>query len=238
MNRIFPILSLLLLISFYSRAQDIIYRVTADRLNVRETIDPTSKKIGFLPQNENVAVIDSTDSKYFKVKMTNGEGWVSKEYLVRISPVPAKPSALPIQKAEQKSAIDYSNIIFIGLVLSVMIVLVIVIVKFVPQNAFKIFSIAVILAVAYFFYLGFIVKKTVSGKYITDTDVQYQSFDFKSKDSVIIHDVYFDTLTTSAYTVDGDVIKFKQQENTFILLIRDDSTLVGEGFTKGIFKRN
>ena len=60
------------------------YKVTADKLNVRETKDPTSKKIGFVPQNENVQVLDSTDAKYFKIKVSNGEGWVSSQFLTKI----------------------------------------------------------------------------------------------------------------------------------------------------------
>ncbi|SFG73380.1 SH3 domain-containing protein [Pedobacter insulae] len=237
MNRYFFLLFTFVLFSFSVNAQDI-YSVTADKLNVRETKDPSSKKIGFLPQGENVAVLDSSDTKFFKIKVTNGEGWVSKDYLRRISPVPIKKSAETVVTVTQNNEEGRGNIVFIILAIVVMVMLLFVIIKFVPNKVFMVFSAAMVLIIGYFFYLGFIVEKVVSGKYTTDTDAQYQSFDFKSKDSVVIHDTYLDSLSTAHYVIEGDVIKFKQQENTFLLLIRDDSTLVGEGFTKGIFKKN
>ena len=46
-----------------------------------------------------------------------------------------------------------------------------------------------------------------------------------------------DTLITTKYTVEGDMIKFKQQENTIMLLIRDDNTLLGVGFTRGTYTK-
>lgn len=236
MNRYFFLLISLLLFSFSVHAQEM-YKVTADKLNVRETKDPNSRKIGFVPQNENVGVLDSSDAKYFKIKVTNGEGWVSKDYLQRIN-APIKKLSEPTITVEQKTENSHSNIIFIILAVAVMIILLFIIIKFVPNKIFMIFSAGTVLLIGYFFYLGFIVKKVVSGKYVADADAQYQSFDFKSQDSVVIQDNYLDSLTTAYYTIEGDVIKFKQQENTFLLLIRDKNTLVGEGFTKGIFRKN
>ena len=238
MNRYFLLLIFSVLFSFCSHAQEM-YRVMADKLNVRETKDPNSKKIGFVPQDENVAVLDSTDATYFKIKVTNGEGWVSKDYLQRINTAPIKQvSALTTPRVGQEVKKDYSNIIFITLAIAVMAILLFIIIKFVPNKIFMAFSSVTILVIGYLFYLGFIVEKVVSGRYVTDTDAQYQSFDFKSKDLVVIQDNYLDSLTTAHYTIEGDVIKFKQQENTFLLLIRDNSTLIGEGFTKGIFRKN
>ncbi len=238
MSKHFIVLMSLFLFSSSVIAQEM-YRVTADKLNVRETKDPSSKKIGFVPQNENVAVIDSSDKKYFKIKVTNGEGWVSKDYLQRVNAAPAKQSIAPTPIVEPKVEKDFSNVIFIAFVVVVMVILLFLIIKFVPNKPFMIFSAAMVIAIGYFFYIGFIVEKKVSGKYyVTDADSQYKSFDFKSNNLVVIQDGYLDSLTTANYTIEGDMIKFKQQENTFILLIRDDTTLVGEGFTKGIFKKN
>ena len=238
MNKYFILLVSLLLLSVCVNAQEM-YKVTADKLNVRETKDPSSKKIGFVPQNENVAVLDSTDKKYFKIKVTNGEGWVSKDYLQRVNATPVKPQLTTAPIVEQKAAKDNSSIIFITLVVVVMIILLFIIIKYVPNKIFMAFSVVMVVAIGYFFYLGFIVEKKVSGKYeVTDPDSQYQSFDFKSNDLVVIQDSYLDSLTTANYTIEGDMIKFKQQENTFILLIRDDTTLVGEGFMKGIFRKH
>lgn len=238
MGKYFLIIISLLLSYFSVNAQEF-YKVTADKLNVRETKDPTSKKIGFVPQDENVAVIDSSDKKYFKIKVTNGEGWVSKEYLQRVNNPLSKPAVTSVPAIELKAKKDYSTIIFISLVLVIMIVLLFLIIKFVSNKLFMAFSVVVVIAIAYFFYVGFVAKKTVSGKYVVlDSDAQYQSFDFKSNGLVLIQDSYVDSLGSTKYAIEGDIIKFKQQENTFILLIRDDSTLVGEGFTKGIFKKN
>lgn len=236
MNKYYFLLFSLVFFSFAAVAQDF-YRVTADKLNVRESKDPGSKKIGFVPQNENVAVLDSSDAKYFKIKVSNGEGWVSKDYLQRVSPVKPKQAVAQAPVLTQKIEKAQSNIVFIILAVVVMATLLFIIIKFVPNKVFKVFSSATVILIGYLFYLGFIATKVVSGKYITDTDAQYQSFDFKAKDSVVIHDSYLDSLTTVHYTIEGDVIKFKQQENTFLLLIRDDSTLIGEGFTKGIFRK-
>ncbi len=237
MNKHFILIIILTFLSFSINAQDM-YRVNADKLNVRETKDPSSTKIGFVPQGENVEVIDSSDSKYFKIKVSNGEGWVSKDYLQRISPVPIKQVINSDPVVVHKATKDNSALIFIVFAIAVIVILLFIIIKFVPNKVFMIFSTAIVLIIGYFFYLGFIVEKVVAGKYVTDSDSQYQSFEFKSKDQVLIQDSYLDSLTTAKYTIEGDVIKFKQQENTFLLLIRDDNTLVGEGFTKGIFRKN
>ncbi len=237
MNKHFILIIILTFLSFSINAQDM-YRVNADKLNVRETKDPSSTKIGFVPQGENVEVIDSSDSKYFKIKVSNGEGWVSKDYLQRISPVPIKQVINSDPVVVHKATKDNSALIFIVFAIAVIVILLFIIIKFVPNKVFMIFSTAIVLIIGYFFYLGFIGEKVVAGKYVTDSDSQYQSFEFKSKDLVLIQDSYLDSLTTAKYTIEGDVIKFKQQENTFLLLIRDDNTLVGEGFTKGIFRKN
>ena len=67
---------------------------------------------------------------------------------------------------------------------------------------------------------------------------RYLSFDFKSKDSVVIQDTYADSLFTAKYIIEGEMIKLKQQENTILLMIRDNQTLIGEGFTKGVYNKN
>ncbi|WP_316768546.1 SH3 domain-containing protein [Pedobacter frigiditerrae] len=240
MNRFFFLLISLVLFSFSVDAQDL-YKVTADKLNVRETKDPTSKKIGFVPQDENVQVLDSlTDAKFFKIKVTNGEGWVSKEYLTRISPVPSAQTQAQAPKVlvEQKVGTDNSKIYFICFVVLVMIGLLFCVFKFLNSKVLMGISTCLILAVGYLSYLNFMVEKSVSGKYVSIGDGDYQSFEFKPQNAVVIEDSYTDTLVTTKYDVEGDIIKFKQQENTILLLIRDNNTLIGEGFTRGTFKKN
>jgi len=236
MNRFFFLLLSLVIFSFSADAQDM-YKVTADKLNVRETKDPTSKKVGFVPQNENVQVLDSTDAKFFKIKVTNGEGFVSSEYLTRVSPLPAKKTDAPKVVVEQKVGKDNSKTIFIGFVVLVMLASLFLIFKFLNNKILAGIFAVVVLGVGYLSYLTFIVEKSVSGKYINLGDGDYSSFDFKPANAVIIEDAYTDTLITTKYTVEGDMIKFKQQENTIMLLIRDDKTLIGEGFTRGTFTK-
>lgn len=214
------------------------YKVTADKLNVRETKDPTSKKVGFVPQNENVQVLDSTDAKYFKIKVTNGEGWVSKDYLIRISPVPVKQAQTPNIVVAQPAGKDHSKTIFISFVILILVALLFCIFKFIKNKVFMVLATCIVLAVGYLSYLTFLSEKSVSGKYISTGDAEYQSLDFKSKNSVVIQDNYTDSLISTQYDIDGDMIKFKLQENTVLLLIRDNNTLVGEGFTRGTFKKN
>ncbi|TCC89515.1 SH3 domain-containing protein [Pedobacter frigiditerrae] len=237
MNRFFSLLISLVLFSFSVNGQDL-YKVTADKLNVRETKDPSSKKIGFVPQDENVQVLDSTDAKYFKIKVTNGEGWVSKDFLQRISPEPVKQPQVQKVVVEQKTSKDNSKLFFISFIVLVMIALLYFIFKFLNSKILMAISTCIVLAVGYLSYLNFIVEKSVSGKYVSIGDGDYQSFEFKPANAVVIEDTYTDTLITTKYDVEGDMIKFKQQENTILLLIRDNNTLVGEGFTRGTFKKN
>jgi hypothetical protein len=236
MNRFYTLIISLLLFSFNLNAQEI-YKVTADKLNVRQTKDPSSKKIGFVPQNENVQVLDSTDAKYFKIKVSNGEGWVSSQFLTKIVTAPVKQNQNSKPIIESKTEKDNSRVIFIAFAGVIMITLLFIIFKFVNNTILMVFSAGMVLMIGYFCYLTFILEKSVAGKFTGEPDNQYISFDFKSKDSVIIEDSYADTLFTTPYSIEGDMIKFKQQENTFLLMIRDNNTLIGEGFTKGVFSK-
>ncbi|MBY0543895.1 MAG: SH3 domain-containing protein [Sphingobacteriaceae bacterium] len=219
-------------------AQDL-YKVTADKLRVRETNSTDSKIIGFVPQNENVQVLDSTDAKYFKVKVTNGEGWVSSEFLQRVSPAPiqkVQPKVVEVKPAVIK---EDSNILFISLVALVLLSMLFLIFKFLMHNKpLMVFAIVCVISIGYLCFSMFLVQKTISGKFTSDSDTQYLSFDFKSKDSVVIQDTYADSLFTAKYIIEGEMIKLKQQENTILLMIRDNQTLIGEGFTKGVYNKN
>ncbi|MBB2145536.1 SH3 domain-containing protein [Pedobacter sp. LMG 31464] len=227
----------LLFISLSLSAQDM-YKVKADKLNVRETSDPKSKIIGFIPQNENVAVLDSSNTKYFKVKVTNGEGYVSSEYLTKIAAVPAKQVPVTKPIVEQKTSKDNSNIIFLSLITAVLLIMLFLIFKFLMNNKpLMVISAIIVIAIGYFCYVGFMVKKTISGKFTSASDSQYLSFDFKSKDSVIIQDTYVDTLFTAPYVIEDNMIKTKQQENIILLMILDEHTLIGEGFTKAVYHK-
>lgn len=232
----FPLILIAFLsLSISAFAQDM-YKVTADKLNVRETKDPTSKKIGFVPQDENVQVLDSTDAKFFKIRVTNGEGFVSSQYLTRVSPMPAKKADAPKVMVQQQTSKDNSKNIFIAFVAIIMLGSLFLIFKFLNNKVLMVLATCIVLAVGYLSYLTFIVQKSVAGKYLNNGDGDFNSFEFKAN-QVIIEDNYTDTLITTKYKVEGDIIKFKQQENTIMLLIRDDNTLIGEGFTRGTFTK-
>jgi uncharacterized protein YgiM (DUF1202 family) len=215
------------------------YRTTTDDLRVREKADPKSKIVGHLPKNENVAVIDSSNTSFYKIKVTNGEGWVSKEFLVRISPV-NKPAAdkTTVAASVPLQTKSYTNIIFFAVVALILITILYFSIKYASGNKFLIgFSVIVILVIGYFCFITFIQEKIVSGTFASTEDIQYKTFNFKSKDSVSVTDAYRDSIFTSKYVVEGDMIKLYDQQNTIMLLIRDDHTLIGEGFTRGTFTK-
>lgn len=233
--RIFILLSIIIFISAKTHAQDM-YKVTADKLRVRESSSTDSKITGFIPQNENVMVLDSSNAKYFKVKVTNGEGWVSSEYLKRISPPNVKKAAEPAKPMVAKATSnDYSKTIFIVLAVTVMLALLFVIFKFLNNKFFIALSTFAILAVGYLFYLSFVMEKSVAGKYVGTEDAEFKSIEFRPNNTVVVTYPETDSISQIKYTVEGEMIKFKQQENTVLLLIRDNSTLIGEGFTRGTF---
>jgi len=218
---------------------NVIYRVTTNNLRVRAQADPKSKVIGYLPENENVAVIDSSNTSYFKIKVTNGEGWASKEFLVRVSPV-NKPAIKesPVSASVPQEAKDYASIIFFVVVALILFTILYFSIKYASGNKVLIaFSVIIILVIGYFCFITFIQAKVVSGTFSSNEDVQYKNFNFKSKDSVTVTDAYADSVFTSKYVIDGDMIKLYDQQNTIMLLIRDENTLIGEGFTRGTFSK-
>ncbi|GGI25102.1 SH3 domain-containing protein [Pedobacter mendelii] len=217
----------------------VIYRVTTDNLRVRAKADSRSKVIGYLPENENVAVIDSTNTSYFKIKVTNGEGWVSKEFLVRVSPVKkTNLSEAKVTASVPQQPQDYNSIIFFAIVALILFTILYFSIKYAGGNKFFIaFSVIVILVIGYFCFITFIQPKVVLGTFTSNEDIQYKNFNFKSKDSVTVTDTYKDSVFTSKYVIEGEMIKLYDQQNTIMLLIRDGNTLVGEGFTRGTFTR-
>ncbi|MFD2288554.1 SH3 domain-containing protein [Pedobacter petrophilus] len=219
-------------------SEDVIYRVTTDNLRVRQNAEPKSKVIGYLPEHENVVVLDSANASYFKIKVTNGEGWVSKEFLVRVSPVKAVVKKSAVSVEVPKVAKDYSNLILFAIVALVFGTILFFIFKYSNQNKILIgISAILVLVVIYFCFVTFIQAKKVSGTFVSDTDTQYKTFDFKANDSVVVKDTYTDSTFTAKYVIEGDMIKLYDQQNMILLLIRDEQTLVGEGFTRGTFTK-
>jgi hypothetical protein len=231
------LLSVLLTLSLSISAQDL-YRVKADKLNVRATNDPKGKIIGFIPGNENVMVLDSSDAKYFKVRVKNAEGWVSSEFLEKIASAQSKPIQTQPVIVAPKAEKDYSGIIFFSIVAIAALSILFFTFKYAYGNKILVAIVTiVVLAVGYFCYVTFIKEKAISGVFNSDSDTQYQSFNFKSKNLVEVRDNYADSTFTTNYVIEDDIIKLQQQENTILLMIRDEYTLIGEGFTKGVYQK-
>lgn len=215
------------------KAQEM-YKVTGDKINVRQTEQPNSAVIGHLPVGENVLVLDSSKVSVFKIKVTNGEGWVASKFLQRIS-IPKKATVKAQVKAVQK---QNNETLYIGLVIVIAAIGIGLIYKFANSRQFLIWLTAiVVLVVIYLTYVEFFRQKSIGGLYTATTDEQYKSFNFKSKDSVTILSVYNDSTFTVPFKVEQNVVKFADGQNTIMLLIMDENTLEGEGFTSGTFKK-
>lgn len=211
------------------------YKVTADKVNIRQTEKTNSAVLGSLPLGENVMVLDSSKVSVFKVKVTNGEGWVSSKFLQRIS-VPKQPPVKVQVKAVEK---QNNQTLYIGVLIVVAAIGIGLIYKFANSRQFLIWLTAiVVLIVIYLTYIEFFKQKAVSGLYTTNTDEQYKSFDFKSKDSVMVTTTFADSTFTVPYRIENDVVKLPDGQNTIMLLITNESTLEGQGFTSGTYKKN
>lgn len=211
------------------------YKVTADKVNIRQTEKTNSAVLGSLPLGENVMVLDSSKVSVFKVKVTNGEGWVSSKFLQRIS-VPKQPPVKVQVKAVEK---QNNQTLYIGVLIVVAAIGIGLIYKFANSRQFLIWLTAiVVLIVIYLTYIEFFKQKAVSGLYTTNTDEQYKSFDFKSRDSVMVTTTFADSTFTVPYRIENDVVKLPDGQNTIMLLITNESTLEGQGFTSGTYKKN
>ena len=142
--------------------------------------------------------------------------------------------ALSVPKTNQ----DNSKIIFLVVVAVLLITILFFIFKYAKGNKVFISVVTlIVLVTGYFCYITFLKEKTISGQFATTEDVQYKSFDFKSKDLVTVTDIYTGSSFSSKYVIEGDMIKLYDQQNSILLLIRDDNTLIGEGFTRGTFTK-
>lgn len=73
----------------------------------------------------------------------------------------------------------------------------------------------------------------LKGKYTCFDQCIYSSFEFKGSSTVIISGVY-----VSSYTLDENYIRIKTDKTDLLLQIKDSSTIIGEGYAKGIYKRD
>lgn len=224
----------LVLLSITLNAQDI-YRVTGNEINVRDTNNLQGKVIGSVSEGTNVKVLDSTGTTFFKVALTNGQGWMSRKFLEKVAVAPvvkAQPSQPAVAQGPAKTD---SNLIFLMAIAVILLGMLFIIFKFLKNIIVMVPATIIVLGIGWFSFSSLLMKKRVNGKYVNSEDAQYQSFEFKANNTVTVTDNYADSVFTATYQIEDNMVRFKQQENVFILMIRDDSTLMGEGFIKGTF---
>ncbi len=237
------------------------YKITADKLNVRSTNDPKSKIIAYVPQNEIVEVIDNKDPKFIKIKLRKKEGWISREFVtlvqknpveqakatspetLKVDSIKPSPSTDSLAQSSNSSSIFNSSMyasymhsshwVFIISIHIVAFSLFFLIYEYVNSNLYKTFAFIALIIFSYTIYQGFIKRKNVLGKYHSLVNNQFSTFEFKPSGEVLIYDQLMDSTYRTTYQVEGSMVYFKQDENLFIMIIKDDTTLLGDGFLKG-----
>ena len=213
------------------------YKVTADKLNIRETEKSNSKIIGFIPEDENVMVLDSSKVSVFKVRVTNGEGWVASKFLQRINAPKKQEVKAQSPVVKDSKGFNYGSL-YLPILFLIGAIIVWLLYKYTKGRQFLIWATLIIaLIVVYLTYLEFFKPKLIIGRYATTTEQQFKSFDFATKDSVTVTASYLDSTFKVPYSIKNSVIKFSDGQNTIMLLIVNENTLEGEGFTSGTYKK-
>ena len=78
-------------------------------------------------------------------------------------------------------------------------------------------------------------KKNFYGKYINTEKSLYKSFNFKGETSVVITDGIFGIPFATGYVRDGQILRIQTDKTDLMLTIKDNKTLIGEGFAEGIY---
>ncbi|MET4072993.1 hypothetical protein [Hymenobacter sp. UYCo722] len=78
---------------------------------------------------------------------------------------------------------------------------------------------------------------TLMGTFISKGNPFYRKLIFKGKSTVVIVDALFGMSYPSSYELDEDYIRIRTDKSDLLLHIKDNRTLIGEGFIKGVFKK-
>ena len=78
-------------------------------------------------------------------------------------------------------------------------------------------------------------KKKFLGIYVNTQKGLYKKFDFKGETSCMVTDGIFGMGYASSYERDGNIIRVITDKSDLLLTIKDDKTLVGEGYAKGTY---
>ena len=77
----------------------------------------------------------------------------------------------------------------------------------------------------------------LQGTYVSKRNPFYRKLVFKGKSTVVIVDALLGFSFPSSYVVDEDYIRIRTDKSDLLLRIKDNHTLVGEGFAEGVFKK-
>ena len=77
----------------------------------------------------------------------------------------------------------------------------------------------------------------LQGTYVSKDCPFYRKLIFRGKKTVTIVDAFFGMSFTSSYEVDENYIRISTDKSDLLFEIKDSQTLVGEGFSKGTFKK-
>lgn len=205
------------------------YRVNTERLNVRNAPSASSSTIGYLGFDTNVEAIDTTNSSWYKIRANNGIGYVNSHYIVKIT------------KTEPISGVTDYNVKVIG-VAGLSIILIIVFYYLFQSRTRKYALILLLVAglgiAASFCYTTLIMKPSIKGLYVNTKGGIYRSFDFKGESTVSVKDGFIGLDFAVGYIIDGNIIRITSNSGDLLLNIKDENTLIGEGFSTGIYKKS
>lgn len=75
----------------------------------------------------------------------------------------------------------------------------------------------------------------LQGRYKTNDRGFYKKFIFEGKSTVTVIDAFFGMPFTTSYVLDGKLIRIKTDKSDLLLKIKNENTLIGQGFANGTF---
>lgn len=79
-------------------------------------------------------------------------------------------------------------------------------------------------------------NQALEGEYKNQSNGIYSSVEFKGKSTAAVKGMGM-TFPTS-YERDGQLVRLKTDKSDLLFTIKDDKTLVGEGFAEGVYKKD
>jgi len=78
---------------------------------------------------------------------------------------------------------------------------------------------------------------SLQGTYVSKNSTYYRKLTFRGKKTATIVDAFFGMSFTSSYEIDEDFVRIKTDKSDLLFEIKDNKTLIGEGFAKGTFTK-